>query len=273
MTQRDVSRRMTFGVVAWLLGLSAIAWFSTVRQVQSMRGMLPSLVDLGAGGHGAPSVPMFVGMWIGMMVAMMFPAVVPMVLAHRMVVQRRGESERSTAVFVAGYLLVWSAAGTVPLALLLWFWDTAASAGDARWLSVLAGLVVAGAGAYQFTPWKALCLKTCRSPLGFILTHDFGRGSRSSLRAGLEHGAFCLGCCWALMTVLVVMGMMNLYWMVALALIFLAEKNWRHGLGLTRVMGGSLITLGLAIVAFPGVLPAVTEGPGPMHHMDMGMHM
>lgn len=264
-----LSRRVTVGVVAWLLGFAAVAWFLTARESHSMEGMVLGVAQLREGAHGAPTAWVFLGMWAGMMVAMMFPAVIPMVLAHRMVVERRGEGTRPTAVFVAGYLVVWLGAGLVPLGALLAFSDFAAGAGDARWLSVLAGVIVAGAGVYQFTPWKALCLRTCRSPLGFMLTHDFGAGSWSALRAGVDHGAFCLGCCWALMAVLVVMGLMNLFWMVALALVFLAEKSWRHGVGLTRLMGVSLVVLGLVIVAFPDVLPAVS-GAGdvsPMHEM------
>ena len=272
-TPVPLARRVTVGVVAWLLGLAAAAWWVTVRQYDSMAGMVVGIAQVHDGGHGVPTATVFLGMWVGMMVAMMFPTVIPMVLAHRMVVSRRGEGMRPTAAFVAGYLLVWSAAGLVPLVALLTFSHFASGPSDARWLSVTAGCVVAAAGIYQFTPWKALCLRACRSPLGFVLTHDFGGGSRSALRAGVSHGAFCLGCCWALMAVLVVMGLMNLLWMVALALVFLAEKTWRHGVTMTRVMGVALLVLGFAVAAFPDLLPALSQDVDPMrmHEMhDMG---
>ncbi|MGH8999166.1 MAG: DUF2182 domain-containing protein [Acidimicrobiia bacterium] len=268
-TSAPLARRLTIAVVGWLLGLSALAWYFTVRQSDSMAGMLVGLAQVRDGVDAVPTAPVFLGMWVGMMVAMMFPAVIPMVLAHRMVVTKAGGRMRQTAAFVAGYLLMWAAAGVVPLAVLLAFSRLASGSADARWLSVSAGAAVAAAGAYQFTPWKALCLRTCRSPLGFVLTHDFRGGSRSALRAGLDHGAFCLGCCWALMTVLVVMGLMNLFWMVALALVFLAEKTWRHGVAATKVVGVALLVLGIAIVVFPDLLPALSQGvdPMPMHQM------
>ena len=156
-------------------------------------------------------------MWLTMMVAMMFPAVAPMVLAHRMMTRRRGESPASSVAFVLGYLSVWTVIGLVPLALFLSVRAVAQSAIGERGILVAAGLVIAGAGAYQFTPWKSTCLRACRAPLGFILSHDFSRGSRGALSAGLSHGAYCLGCCWALMLVLVLVGLMNLAWMAALS--------------------------------------------------------
>jgi predicted metal-binding membrane protein len=263
-------RRLTAGVVAWLLAFAAVGWALTARQATSMDHMLMGLADVGTGVHGAPEALTFLAMWTGMMVAMMFPAVIPMVLAHRMVVQRRGEGSGPTVAFVAGYLLVWMAAGVVPLAAVVAFSHISADAADGRWLATLAGMIIASAGVYQFTPWKALCLRACRSPLGFVVTHDFGAGSPGALRAGLSHGAFCLGCCWALMTVLVVMGLMNLLWMVALALVFLAEKTSRYGGSLTKVMGTVLVVLGLLLVAFPDLLPTVS-GADSLSPMD-GMH-
>jgi predicted metal-binding membrane protein len=178
-----------------------------------------------------------------------------MVLAHRTVVQRRGEGAWPSVAFVVGYLAVWVAIGVVPLAALAGFRHLSAAAVHSRWLPATAGAVIALAGAYQFTPWKALCLRACRSPMWFVLSHDFGGGARSAIRAGVSHGAYCLGCCWALMSVLVVVGLMNLVWMTVLALVFLAEKNWRHGVGLTRLVGATLLLLGMVVAAVPGLLP------------------
>jgi predicted metal-binding membrane protein len=118
----------------------------------------------------------------------------------------------------------------------------------------VAGIVLVVAGIYQFTPWKGACLKTCRTPLTFIMTHDFGSGSRGAVQAGASHGAWCLGCCWALMSVLVVVGLMNLVWMAGLALIFLLEKNWRHGVAVSRIAGTGVALLGAAVLVQPSVL-------------------
>jgi hypothetical protein len=149
----------------------------------------------------------------------------------------------------------------VPLACFLAFRELTAEAARSQWLPMLAGLIIVGAGAYQFTGWKATCLRWCRTPIGFVMTHDFGAGSRGAFRAGLAHGGFCLGCCWALMSVLVAVGFMNLVWMAALSLIFLAEKNWSHGVGLTRVVGTAMVVLGLAVALEPKVLPEISEAP------------
>jgi predicted metal-binding membrane protein len=106
--------------------------------------------------------------------------------------------------------------------------------------------------------WKQVCLGKCQSPFAFIVTHDFGGGARSALRAGIDHGAFCLGCCWALMTVLFVVGLMNLVWMIGLFLVFLAEKSSRHGLFVARITGAALVVLGVVVVARPEILSTIS---------------
>lgn len=196
-----------------------------------------------------------------MMVAMMFPTVAPIVLAHRMVVKKRGQGELPTVSFVLGYIAVWALIGVIPLVGFLAFRNLAADAADSRWLPSLAGGILIVAGAYQFTRWKATCLKACRSPMSFLMTHDWGGGARSAFKAGLSHGAYCLGCCWALMAVLVVVGLMNLVWMAGIALVFLAEKNWKHGVGLTKIIGTALVALGIAVIVAPGILPNISGAP------------
>jgi predicted metal-binding membrane protein len=266
------SRRVTLFVVGLLVALAAVAWWSTVRQASSMSDMVTGLGQVGMRAANDMTVPVFMGMWIAMMVAMMFPTVAPIVLAHRMVVQRRGEGTPPTVAFVAGYIIVWSIIGVIPLLGFLGFRNLSADAGDSRWLPTLAGAIMIVAGAYQFTRWKATCLKACRSPMSFLMTHDFGGGSRSALKAGLSHGAYCLGCCWALMAVLVVVGLMNLVWMAAIALVFLAEKNWRHAVGLTKIVGLGLIGVGIAVIVSPGILPTLSGASTKVAPM-MGGHM
>jgi predicted metal-binding membrane protein len=184
-----------------------------------------------------------------MLVGMMFPAVAPIVLTFARVASARADGRLLVAGFVLGYLFVWSASGVVPLFLYV------ASRGLVAGMLATAlgpfaiGVVLLAAGIYQFSLWKATCLRACRSPLGFVLNHDFDGGWRRAFRAGASHGGFCLGCCWALMLVLVVVGLMNLAWMAALSVLFLAERNWRHGSRLSRVAGGTLALAGLLVVA------------------------
>lgn len=257
MTQRPAGTWLTVGA---LVSLAAVAWAATARQALDMGAMATGLIQVGTRMPSDMGAPLFMGMWLTMMVAMMFPTVVPMVLTHRMVVKQRGEGALPTVAFVLGYLAVWTAIGMLPLAAFLSFPEMSTIAGFAAWLPVLSGLVLVSAGLYQFTSLKSVCLKACRGPLEFILNHDFGAGTPGALRAGVVHGAYCLGCCWALMTVLVVVGFMNLIWMAALALIFLAEKNWRQGRRLSKVAGAFVAVLGAAVIVHPGWLTTVAGG-------------
>jgi predicted metal-binding membrane protein len=266
------SQRATLVVVGILVGLAGVAWWSTVRQANSMSDMVSGLGQVGARAPNDMTVSIFMGMWVAMMVAMMFPTVAPIVLAHRMVVKRRGEGETATAAFVLGYIVVWSLIGVIPLIGFLAFRNISGSAADSRWLPTVAGVILVGAGAYQFTRWKATCLKACRTPLSFLMTHDFGGGSRSAFKAGVSHGTYCLGCCWALMAVLVVVGLMNLVWMAAIALVFLAEKNWKHALGMTKVIGTGLVVVGIVVIVSPGILPTLS-GAGAKMASKMSPHV
>jgi predicted metal-binding membrane protein len=238
-------------IVAALLVCAAGAWLFTIQQAASMPGM-GGMAMLGAG--------LFLVIWVVMMVAMMFPSIAPMVLAHAGVVRSRGEGITATVAFVLGFLVVWSAAGLVPL-VVIQLLGSSFAAPIGMWLPRLGGAVVVLAGIYQFTPLKNMCLSQCRSPLGFILTHDFGGGSHAAARAGVAHGMYCLGCCWATMAVLAVVGLMNLAWMAAFAVLFFLEKNWRHGVILSRIAGAACVVLGLAVIARPDVLRLVG---GPM---------
>lgn len=252
-----LSRRVVVVVTLWLLASTVMAWALTIRQASDMTGMASGLAQIGTAAPMAVAGATFMTTWVGMTTAMMFPTAVPMVAAHRMVGRRRGEGAVVTVAFVLGYLAAWTLAGVLPLAALLGFRGLSATADGGRWLPTVAGLAVAATGLYQFTGWKAVCLRTCRSPLAFVMSHDFGGGTSSAVRAGLVYGGYCLGCCWAVMSLLLVVGLMNLVWMSALALVFLAEKCWRHGVGLTRLVGASLIILGAVIVVEPAVLESM----------------
>ena len=252
------SWRINLGVVGALVALSVVAWIRTVKDAKSMSGMAMGLGQIGSLAQGSMDAGIFLAMWAVMMAAMMLPTVAPMVLAHLAVVRRRGGGLLPTIVFVAGYLAVWSASGVAPYFAYVGLSHLAADAAHSRWLPILAGGILVFAGAYQFTGWKQVCLDKCQSPFGFLVTHDFDGGAQSALRAGVWHGAFCLGCCWALMVVLLVVGIMNLAWMVGLFLVFLVEKSSRHGLLLAKVAGAALVVLGVMVIVEPSVLPRIS---------------
>lgn len=101
-------------------------------------------------------------------------------------------------------------------------------------------------------------MKACRTPLSFLMTHNFGSGARGAFRVGVSHGVYYPGCCWALIAVLFVVGLMNLAWMAAIAIVFLAERNWRRGVGLTYVVGAAVSLFGIAVLVQPALLSTVT---------------
>jgi len=255
---RMLERRVTVGTAGALIGFALVAWYLTVEQALGMSDMVTGLAQVGSRMPNPMTAPVFMLMWLTMMIAMMFPTIAPMVLAHRLVVTQRGDGALPSVAFVLGYILVWTAIGLVPLAAFLGFRDLTDEQPFTMWLPRVAGMVLVVAGLYQFTPWKKTCLRACRTPLSFMMTHNFGSGAPGSLKAGLSHGAYCLGCCWALMTVLVVVGLMNLVWMAGLALVFLVEKNWRHGLRVNLVVGSAIALLGCAVIVCPDLLSLIS---------------
>ena len=267
---RVLERRATGATVVALLTLSALAWWYTVGQAHGMTGMVQGFAHVGTAMPFDMSIGFFMAMWILMMVAMMFPTIAPIVLLHRMVLRRRGASVGESAVFASGYLVIWSLVGLVPLGVLVGFRHLS---GGSTWVARVAGVVLVAAGVYQFTPWKDTCLRACRTPLNFLMTHDFGRGPLGTFRVGVAHGLYCLGCCWALMAVLFVVGLMNLAWMAGIAVVFLAEKNLRYGVGIARVVGTSVLVFGAVVLVHPSLLDSVVPlSHAPSMHMstDMG---
>lgn len=214
--------------------------------------ILGPLQTLGMGGmQGATmrvEVPLFMITWVVMLVAMMLPAVTPMVLTYQRITAARGRGLVMPVAFVLGYLLVWSAAGIVPLVFNLVLPQAQMSLGMEGWARLFAFSLFT-VGLYQLSPWKTACLKACRSPLGFFMAHDFGAGLTGAVRLGGLHGSICVGCCWALMALMVVAGSMSTAWMAALALVFITEKVWRHGLALSRVVGGGALAAAVLFLA------------------------
>ena len=234
----SVPRPAAAVIVAALLICAGAAWAATAMQAGSM----------GMGGLGMAGAGLFLFTWLLMMVAMMFPSVAPMVLAYASVSRRRGAGYGPTAVFVTGYLAVWVAIGLVPLAVIQA--SNQVDVSPALWpvLHRAGGVAVIAAGLYQLTPLKDACLRACRSPLGFVMSHDWGGGPPAALRAGAEHGVYCVGCCWALMLVLAVLGLMNLAWMAVIAAVFFIEKNVRFGDVVPKLVAVACVAGGLALL-------------------------
>ncbi|TDH59301.1 DUF2182 domain-containing protein [Dankookia rubra] len=208
--------------------------------------------------------PVFLAIWVVMMAAMMFPAVAPMVLAfHRIQAGRHGSGAFvPTWVFVAGYMLVWTAAGAAAYAAALAAEAVAVRtglgpAGAAR----IGGAVLVAAGLYQLTPLKDRCLSKCRTPVGFIMT-SWREGRLGALRMGAQHGLWCLGCCWLLFAVLFPLGLMNIAAMAALTALVFAEKTLPWGRLAARAAAVVLVAYGGLVLAVPAALPTYAVHAG-----------
>lgn len=247
-------------LVGVLLALAALAWVATGRlATPHMRlGVLTGAGSLSAG-PGPPSVgalSLFLVTWTVMMTAMMLPAVAPVVATVDRWARRTRRSRAATALFVSGYLLVWGASGAIVYAAVVGLAPLVPS-GDATVRAAAAALVVAGV--YQLTPLKDVCLRQCRSPLGFVAAHAtrLTRGGLAGARVGAVHGAYCLGCCWALMLVLVGLGMMSLAWMAVVAAVVAFEKLLPGGGAVSSAVGLVLVGAGVALLVSGQPLPAL----------------
>ncbi len=235
-------------MIGALLVLSALAWAAMVGHLR-MTGMEPAVArPLALEALG------FVAAWTAMMAAMMFPSVYPMVAMFAAVSRhRRGQGALAvpTGVFVAGYLLAWTAFGAIVFGTdrIARGWPAAAGFLAARG-GVLVGAVLVAAGLYQWSPLKYVCLRHCRSPIGFVL-HAWREGIGGALRMGLHHGAYCVGCCWALMAVQVGLGVMNLPVMLGVAALIFLEKITRFGELIARAAGAGFLLAGLLLLLRP----------------------
>jgi predicted metal-binding membrane protein len=255
--QALAAARARVGLVAFLIALAALAWWSTVRAMSQM-GASPA-ADLGALGW-------FVGVWVVMMAAMMLPAISPTVALYARMTRQR--SLARPVAFTSGYLVVWGAAGIAAYG--LFALGRHALGPQLAWHSGgrgLAGGVLALAAVYELTPLKDVCLGKCRSPLGFLLGTWRG-GVRGAFEMGSKHAAWCLGCCWALMAALFALGVMNILWMALVAGLITLEKTlpWRR----VAVWSTTALLLALAV----GVLAAPDAVPGfvvPSGGMTRGM--
>jgi predicted metal-binding membrane protein len=251
--------RARLGVVALLFALAGLAWWSTADRMADMDAGPGT--DLGTFGW-------FVGIWVVMMAAMMFPSVSPTVALYARM--KRGRDAVAPLLFAAGYLAVWSAAGVAAYGV---FRAGRAVLGDqlawdqgGRWL---AGGVLLMAAAYELTPLKDACLAKCRSPLGYLMG-SWRDGRAGALRMGAGHGAWCLGCCWALMAALFALGVMSLVWMAAVGGVIALEKTLPYKRVAVWGVAAFLVALAVGVVAFPHDVPGLTvpDGSGAMKSMD-----
>ena len=239
--------RARLALVALLFALSGIAWWSTV---DSMRGM-----DAGPGSD-LGALGWFMGVWVVMMAAMMFPSVSPTVALYARMTSRRAPV--APLVFAAGYLVAWGGAGLLAYGASdvgrslfgpQLSWDAAG-----RWV---AGGTLVVAALYELTPLKDVCLGKCRSPLGFLLSSWRG-GFPGALQMGARHGAWCVGCCWALMAALFALGVMSLAWMAFVAALIALQKTLPWERAITYGTATLLLVLGVLLIAAPDAVPGLS---------------
>jgi predicted metal-binding membrane protein len=254
--QALAAARARLGLVAFLVGLAAVAWWSTIRAMAGM-GASPG-ADLGALGW-------FIGVWVVMMAAMMLPAVSPTVALYARMTRQR--SLVRPVAFASGYLVVWGAAGIG--AYTLYAVGRHAFGGQLAWQAGgrwLAGTVLVVAALYELTPLKDVCLGKCRSPFGFLMG-TWRDGVGGAFAMGSRHAAWCVGCCWALMAALFALGVMSILWMAVVAALITIEKlvPWRR----VAVWSTTLLLLALAlgVLAAPGSVPGFVVPGGGMAGM------
>ena len=236
-------------LIALVLGATLAAWLVSYAR---MRGM-----DAGPG-TDLGSFGWFIGIWLTMTVAMMLPSVAPVTLLYS-----RFATAPRTALFVVGYLLVWTVFGSAAYLL-----DRVAHAAAPSFLAWgdggpwVAGAALTVAGLYQLTPLKTACLRHCRSPLSYLLRQR--AGVAGTVASGAGHGAYCVGCCAGIMLALFVLGVMSLFWMAVAGVAILGEKSLPAGEALASAVALALVALGCWVAVAHGSLPGLHQ-PGQMH--------
>ena len=249
-----VLKRDRLIVLAGLVGIAGLAWVYVGYLAWEMEHMAMPM---------AMAMPrmqtwrvwdlvLLCSMWVVMMVAMMVPTAASMILIFAKVQRQRRAQERPyvpTGIFVSGYLLVW-AGFSVLATLAQWGLHSAALLSPLMGSTspVLGGLLLLAAGLFQWTPLKYACLQHCRSPLSFLMT-EWREGHRGALSMGLRHGSYCTGCCWLLMALLFVAGVMNVLWVAILTAFVLIEKVAPRGDMVGRVAGVVLVLAGLMMLS------------------------
>ena len=242
-------------VLTALAAVAALAWAYLLVDVARMEAVRAAgagaMMRMGPG--TGTDLLLLYGMWSVMMVAMMVPTVAPAVLVYVVIVRRTAPQQPvapSTALFVAGYLLAWAGFSAFA-ALVQWELGRLAmlSPAMAATSPLVGAALLIGAGVYQWTPLKEACLRHCQVPLVY-LAHHWRPGLRGALPMGLHHGLYCIGCCWAIMGLLFVGGVMNLLWVAVLSGVVLLEKLAALGGRAGRMLSGlAAVVAGVAVLA------------------------
>ena len=244
--------------IGWslLILLAALAWLLTLRQARGM-GIEPGTMGL--------ALPLFLVLWVTMMAAMMLPSVAPVAVTWAKAIGRQSSGwarVSRTTQFVGGYLLTWAALGVLAYGGLALTGNLVTRVpGSGRWIGAVA---FALAGLYQLGPLKYVCLRHCRDPMAHLMHYANFRPFARDLRVGVHHGTYCVGCCWALMVVLIPLGVMNVAAMAGLAAVIFVEKLWRRGPLFSRVVGVALIGLGVLALFVDWLLPGLRATIMPM---------
>jgi len=235
----------------FLFAAAMTAWFNhTMSMTMPMPGgwrMSMMWMEVASGAPGQFLI--FIVMWVSMMVAMMLPSTLPMLLLYRRVERFRGDSYLSLRVWLvgAGYFAAWAGfGGLVCLAGALVSRMAMANTHVSQAIPVVCGLALIAAGTYQLTPWKSACLRHCQDPLSLLSQHLDGH-AHNAFKLGLHHGAYCTGCCWGLMLIQLVLGVMDIYVMVAIALVIALEKLLSSGARLAKWTGIAAISIGIVL--------------------------
>ena len=238
-------------VLIWtgLTLVAVLAWSSTLHDAWKM-GKMPGTMGLEAADY--------IVMWTIMMAAMMLPSLAPIASMYLRVIHNQSTAVTRVlriASFVTGYLLIWALFGVI--AYLVSWSITRLLVTSPEMLTWVTAAVLLSCGLYQFTPFKSMCLTHCQSPLGFLFHFGNYRGMFRDLQVGIYHGGYCTGCCFGLMLIMIFTGVMNITWMIALALIIFIEKVWHYGTGFARAVGLVLIVLGCMLPWYPHILQSI----------------
>ena len=253
--------RQRNAIVVVLVALAIVGWVVFLNQARTpMESGMSGMGDMDMGHSTGPdltmgrSAPLFFGMWVAMMVAMMFPAAAPMIVMYG---RMKRNEPMAVGLFTGAYISLWVAFGAVA-----YFLGVGAEVLASRnewvsmnWARVGGGLIVL-AGIYQLTPLKEVCLRQCRTPMAFVMTH-WRDGYGGAARMGFVHGLYCMGCCWLLFLVLIPLGVMNVAAMIAIALVVFVEKVMPWGRAFGRVAAAGLIVYGALVIMRPELLPTV----------------
>jgi predicted metal-binding membrane protein len=252
-------------ILGSLLILAAAAWAVLIWQAVLMDDEMSLTMGM--------SAPLWIALWVAMMIAIMFPTAAPMIMMFARVHAKkaeRGQAFVPTWAFASSYLVVWALAGVIAYG--------AAVAGDAfadesMWVmdnaARIGGALLIAAGVYQLSPLKYVCLNKCRSPMSFILT-SWRDGYAGSFRMGLEHGVYCLGCCWLLFAILFPLGMLNIAVLALITLLIFAEKSTPIGRQVAALAAVALIVYGAVVIFVPESLPMTMEDSQAMETGDTG---